>query len=280
MGHILLSICAVVVAGLLCGSQQPPQAQQDPRDQNSAASENAPVRAVEAEGDRQGSASQDEPQDQPGPLERADLTAQQAMALFAGLQVVLTFFGLLYIRWTLIETRKAVKEASDATAAAHAAVDITRSSTEKQLRAYVTIRHVLLTDFEVGKVPRTEIRIHNTGATPARKIQMRMELQRCSDWEKRPCHFLESTACSNLELGADCDTTQGLGVDLLELHREHKESFHRGEWGYIIFGWIKYRDVFGRLQRLTVRGYFDTFSDLSDDGDLVAHVSPKGLRST
>lgn len=112
-------ICALVVAlGLGASAQQSPQEKQNPRQQDAAASQSALVRVAEPEGDREGRPNQADAEGQPSPLERSDLAAQWTMAGFAGLQVLLTFLGLLYIRSTLTETRKAVAEAAKATEAA------------------------------------------------------------------------------------------------------------------------------------------------------------------
>lgn len=177
MGRILLSICAVVVAAGLGGSaQQPPQARQHPRQQDAPANQQALIGVAEPESDRQRSPDQDQADHQPTPLERDDLTAQQAMALFAGLQVLLTFCGLLYIRWTLKETRKAVTEAAKGS---EAAVKMALASQEQfisERRPWMAQRKIEPVDPMENMEFAFKVHFQNVGASPAFDVAVAFDM--------------------------------------------------------------------------------------------------------
>lgn len=103
-------------------------------------------------------------------LARADLIAQIWMAIFAGLQLVLTFGALIYIRWTLIETRKAVAEAASATDAARDAVAETSRIGEAQVRAYLSVVGAKYAEVPPDGTPELHLSLNNSGSTPAVSI--------------------------------------------------------------------------------------------------------------
>lgn len=167
MGRILQVICGCVLAVALGASaQQPPQAEQEPRQQDATARQQPPVGIVEQERNRERRTNQEEAQAEASPLDRADLTAQQAMAIFAGLQVVLTFFGLFFIYETLKSTREAVKDTGDATKAMIAA----NALAEEAQRGWVTVTVKKIGPIIRGHDQRVHVTIHyeleNVGASP------------------------------------------------------------------------------------------------------------------
>lgn len=103
---------------------------------------------------------------------RQDLYAQQDMSKWAflmmiisGLTFLATLLGIVCIRDTLIETRRAVKSADDA-------VKVTREIGQAQVRAYISASNASISMVDTG-----EIRIHytltNTGQSPARNVTFR-----------------------------------------------------------------------------------------------------------
>lgn len=88
------------------------------------------------------------------------LVAQLSMANSNFYGMVATWVGVVLLIGTLWETNKTAS-------AARAAVDGARESAEKQLRAYVTLNQVEITQFEVGKPLLIRIPMTNTGQTPA-----------------------------------------------------------------------------------------------------------------
>ncbi len=159
------------------------------------------------------------------------------MALFAGGQLALTAVGIWYIRKTLVETEKAVKEAASATGAAQAAVEVTREAAEKQMRA-----HVLLEDTVAGgcygyppKEAAFIFKIANRGQSPAwiTGISTQTLIGSIPDTPPsvppRPYRMI---------VVAPGSVTTSLGEDL-----EFPEGFTWDETVYV-FGSVQYRDVY------------------------------------
>lgn len=99
---------------------------------------------------------------------RQDLYAQQDMsrwtfwmAIVSGLLFLVSSLGIVWIRDTLIETRRAVKAADDA-------VEVTRIIGQQQIRAYVGLKTINFNTHQVATV-----KIVNFGNTPAYKVQIR-----------------------------------------------------------------------------------------------------------
>ncbi len=103
-----------------------------------------------------------------------DLVAQQRAAWAAMVGAGLGFFtmaisaiGLWFIYETLKATRAAVVEANEATDAARQAVEITKDSSQKQLRAYLAISGVEIFFIDDTRM-RIDVNVVNLGATPAK----------------------------------------------------------------------------------------------------------------
>lgn len=102
-----------------------------------------------------------------------DLAAQQNMAQYAKwllalttLATAITFFGVWYVRRTLIETKEAVRAADDA-------VIVTRDIGQAQARAYVDIDRAEVTGFAKNRRVRFYVTFKNTGTTPAKHFSIR-----------------------------------------------------------------------------------------------------------
>ena len=115
--------------------------------------------------------------------DQEDLRAQQraassalVSALISVATLLLSGFGLWYVKGTLDATRDAVEKASDGAKAANAAVEQARDSSartevigKKQVRAYITISPPsVIIDFD-SKLT-TSLFYRNSGQSPARKI--------------------------------------------------------------------------------------------------------------
>lgn len=104
---------------------------------------------------------------------RQDLYAQQDMSKWAflmmiisGLTFLATLLGIVWIRDTLIETRRAVKAADDA-------VSVTREIGQTQIRAFVVISEPKFSLFNGN--PMFRFVISNTGQSPARSVQIEVD---------------------------------------------------------------------------------------------------------
>ena len=120
-------------------------------------------------------------------------------------QLALTAIGVMLIWRTLIYTRKAadaaqaavdeakaavdeakaavdeakaaVDEAKAATRAADAAVAVTRDTAQRQLRAYVFVENILLTDEGGDGSSHALLKIRNTGQTPAYRLKSHVQIE-------------------------------------------------------------------------------------------------------
>lgn len=280
MGRILLLICALVVAvGLGASAKQPPQTQGYPAQQDAPASQSAPVRAPETEPDRHAGGNQSQTDDKPSPLEQSDLAAQWTMAGFAGLQLILTFLGLLYIRWTLIETKKAVKEAGDATAAAENAIEVTRLSAERQLRAYLSIDKISATGLSPGETPVVWISVTNRGQTPARNLWVKTVVVRCTGLDPDEAPIRGMAGKLLYDLGPGQRSSQSVDIMKAPLSGEQYLSLGSGAASFVVAGYIRYTDMFGRTRRNIFRANL-TKASLTPAGDGHLLMSDRHVRSS
>lgn len=250
MGRILLSICAVVAAVGLGGSAgSGPLAKQHTGEKQSAISQSALAGNPEPGTLGNGNEKQGKTKLEVTPLDRADLTAQQAMAVFAGIQVVLTFGGLLYIRWTLKETRKAVAEAAKATEAAQDAVGVTRESAERQLRAYLAVESFRSAvrgapdERQVG----LSVKFVNRGQTPALRVYTDYDIvfgPPGADLEAFEFPFRGGgVGVGYIPAGADHESA------VTWLDRDRTVEVMEGRRSCIFYGYLDYDDVFTHTPR-------------------------------
>jgi hypothetical protein len=113
-----------------------------------------------------------------------DLRAQQEMACWARnmfltaiAQTLLSVLGVILIYRTLRATRDAVDEARAATKAAEDAVDVTRETAQRQLRAYVFVDNVLVTDDGENGSSHALLKLRNTSTTPAYKVRSSVQIE-------------------------------------------------------------------------------------------------------
>lgn len=111
-------------------------------------------------------------------IQRAAARWALLSVVVSSIQTVLSVFGAWLVWETLKSTRSAVIEAGNSSRAAEAAVDVAKSSAEKQLRAYVYIELVSLNvDRVVDPHGVCGLRfclvanLNNVGSTPAERVQ-------------------------------------------------------------------------------------------------------------
>lgn len=117
MRRALLLICAAVVAALAVGFQASAAAKAPVENEGHGAKHHAeasqlrPEERALPERDGNRGAGKEETQDQSRPLKGADIKAEWFMVGIAVVQLALTFWGLLFIRGTLLASNAAVREA-------------------------------------------------------------------------------------------------------------------------------------------------------------------------
>jgi len=112
---------------------------------------------------------------------RQGLFAQQDMSRWAfwmmiisGCTLLVTGIGIVWIRDTLVETRRAVKAADDA-------VKVTRDIGEAQISPYLSIVHASAFIDERNGISFT-VQVKNSGQTPAKNVHVIVSV-----WINRPC---------------------------------------------------------------------------------------------
>lgn len=182
--------------------------------------------------------------------DRESFVAQQSMDLPNILGTVATWVGVLLLIVTLWETRKTAK-------AARAAVDDARESAEKQLRAYVTLNKVEITQFEVGKPLLVRIPMTNTGQTPALDYRGWHSIAKvpCAVKDKYP--FRGGNTISRYTLGPGVEASAyEVSTDSSffgTLSESEYESIVSGDLTIFVWGEDSYTDVFGNLRVTSYR---------------------------
>jgi hypothetical protein len=99
--------------------------------------------------------------------EAYDLQAQQDMAKWALLMLIVTGVGVALIAMTVWQTRGVLREAKKTTSAANRTVDETKRIGDAQVRAYLGIGGFELVNYIKGAKPKIRFTIKNFGQTPA-----------------------------------------------------------------------------------------------------------------
>lgn len=203
--------------------------------------------------------------------EDQDLQAQQRMASAAEYQlkativlIILSAIGTGLLIWTVRDTRKSADAARGSADAARRSADIgdqgladARRTSEKQLRAYVNVSSVRISN--IANVKQVKCESRNYGHTPATKIVIRYDFSVGKlNWESATT--LEPTMhARSFEHGVMGPTApMRLKVDLPPLLPG--VGTHMEQMGNAFFFWgdIKYEDVFGQPQttwfRCMIRG--------------------------
>jgi hypothetical protein len=166
----------------------------------------------------------------------------------------ITTWGLIFtgfvIAWQSSETRRAAIATEDAVKAAETSYTLARDTSERELRAYLTVFNARLFLYEDGSIEPC-LTISNSGQTPAyefRGIQA-LTLDRTLAPPGRPSDdiFLRyGTVGKDYWLTGEMrkvGTTKQQVLDYLL----------SGDMQVILYGWYKYQDVFGNTHPLAFR---------------------------
>lgn len=169
-----------------------------------------------------------------------------------------SLLGVIWIKGTLDETRRAVRSADDA-------VSVTREIGMMQARAYLEVKTVTLTATDNPDVFDAALQIENVGQTPARDIQFRVFLyfgpHRDSiawDWVPNP---QKSTLGSR---------------QVINVPAKLRRAKAHGD--FVAIAHISYRTVWGAKKSTLYRGFLDR-SDI-DEGRPRARLYSKNNYST
>jgi hypothetical protein len=152
----------------------------------------------------------------------------------------------------------ALRGLRDSRAAARAATEglaLTRETTQRQLRAYVCQLGAKHGPFVVGKIMTFRIRFENCGSTPAYGVAVLgapvfLDPAEEFDYPQPPQAVIE--AASRTTLGPGRRTTLDAWSDE-PLTPEWLEKIERGELQVMVYGGVKYRDIFGAERETSFR---------------------------
>ncbi|TIP18405.1 hypothetical protein [Mesorhizobium sp.] len=138
--------------------------------------------------------------------------------------------------------------------AAQESVDVARSSAEKQLRAYLSIRH-MKTVMVSGQIARVKVRLVNAGQTPARKIRLAYIGQFEANPEATKIYFRPTAGRpSVMDVGPNRQMGFTINGDII-LTESVLNDMARDSIRMVVAGVITYEDVFGKTRRLIFKGY-------------------------
>ena len=111
-----------------------------------------------------------------------DLTYGQSLiahwGLLAGVLTMVAAVAAAYFAWRAAKaTEQSVEEAKAATRAADQSVAETKATAQRQLRAYVFVERILLTEHGIDNSTYISIKIRNTGQTPAYKFRIWTQIE-------------------------------------------------------------------------------------------------------
>lgn len=188
-----------------------------------------------------------------------DLQAQQDMALWAFFAALAAFatvgvtgVGVWYVRHTLDATRAAVVEAAKASDAATKAVEITRDTAERQLRAYVGVDSAIKVANREGPGFAVNVIIKNNGQTPAYDFTQWANVA----LEPMPLPKPFSIYCRERgSVGILQPQGQTLATPIFtrEMLPLEEQSIRNNAKAIYVYGEIDYRDAFGAQHHVTFR---------------------------
>lgn len=189
-----------------------------------------------------------------------DLQAQWEQAKWAFWAVVAAFtaigvtgIGVVFVALTLQATRAAVDEAGRATKAANEAVEVTRNTAERQLRAYISVEPHY--EIHPNTVPDYRIKVINRGQTPAYEvlgwsdgaISIGPEDEELDEYPTtRKANAINRTLGPGADFYLNASFTKPISND------EIKEML-AGRWWMFVWGEVTYRDAFMQQRYLRFR---------------------------
>jgi hypothetical protein len=177
-----------------------------------------------------------------------DLVAQEEMAKWARYLFWTSLVGVALLAGTLYETNRTAIAAQDA-------VRVTKDSAEKQLRAYVTMVSVHITQFEVGLPIKLEIRMKNCGQTPAYDYRGGYTMTTVPLHGAKTYRFnrpIEDATWSRTVLGPGIETGTLFPNNHILSKSEH-DHVTAGSHALFVWGYDAYTDAFGKQQSMWFR---------------------------
>ncbi|WP_292061603.1 hypothetical protein [Brevundimonas sp. UBA7664] len=180
--------------------------------------------------------------------------------------------GIVGLFWNIVQGHAALAKAREAN-------EIARRSSERQLRAYLSIDQVYCVGVEAGKHPVIWMSIKNRGQTPARNIRIKRAVIRCHTGKPDAVRITDLTETHIFDLGPDQPTTQYEQFTTQPLTVLQAHDILHGDVVHIFAGYIRYTDVFGRTRRNVFRAHLakDSFRH---EGKAYLSLGGRHFRST
>lgn len=185
-----------------------------------------------------------------------DLQAQQEMAVWAFAMflssiagVLVTGVGVVYVARTLRLTRRA-------TDAAVEAVEVTRELGGIQVRAFVTVGDINVSNFEVGHYPKIRLTIKNTGQSPANRFQI-VTTFRSVDRIDGTKFFFEGDKWRGVVIDLNPGLSAPQETTLPLMTAEQYDLFIKKEAFIVFYGIARYKTVFGKPCRIVFCHYLN-----------------------
>lgn len=197
------------------------------------------------------------------------------LAVVAGIQAGFFWVQLKLMRVGVDDAKKAAEAAGESAQATKASVELARETAERQLRAYVTVRaeHLRVQGEDSEKFV-LELRIENTGQTPANEIGIKSLVR--IEKHPLPATFDFSVPDDSFDepsviiLGPGGRSFHHSGAEGPFSEADMKEV-KRAKSGRRIYCWgtIRYEDAFG-AEQTTEFCYFLNWETKPDGGDRIA----------
>ena len=170
----------------------------------------------------------------------------------------------------------------DGARAAWATEKVSRESAERQLRAYVGIESIGTSAFSPGKPLHLWLRLINRGQTPARRIQFRLCIVRCTGVSPDAAKVRFMQPDKLYDLGPGQQTGQRIVVTSHDLSDDQVARLRNGEVAFLVAGYISYLDAFAITRRVIFRCVFgeDSLEQPDANGVFYVTMSDKGVRSS
>lgn len=165
-----------------------------------------------------------------------DLKAQQEMAQWAALMLIVTSVGVLFVAATLITASDANKVFS--------------ISAERQSRAYISIHQLSFLEANVSRPPGAVLRILNSGNSPANKVYVwyRIGLRPMENLEPRQNDFNETERGKwDKTIGPQSGSTVTASLSDV-LTQEQYIAMIAKQIAIVMWGEVHYEDIFEKQQ--------------------------------
>lgn len=154
---------------------------------------------------------------------------------------------------------RSLAEARVSADAARASVEISQDTAKRQLRAYVGVISAKIRNWTPGKTPVFLFEFRNAGQTPAIGVVARVfSCATSEDCERvkmdRWAHEDPSWSVMSILPGASSFSATPLDEPLTQ--KEYDEVL-RGDWTWVIGGYVAYKDAFGARRITMFRVYLD-----------------------